>query len=74
MQSIRCKSCNKLLAKARYQQLEIKCPRCKLLNKLSVRNALQEDHESHTIQVKTRGQSNTQAIQQSTNSVCRSKT
>ncbi len=34
MQTIRCKQCNKLLAKAKFQQLEIKCPRCKFFNNL----------------------------------------
>ncbi|MDX1755894.1 MAG: Com family DNA-binding transcriptional regulator [Marinobacter sp.] len=32
MQKIRCGNCNKLLAKAIYQQLEIKCPRCGRIN------------------------------------------
>ncbi|WP_420555166.1 Com family DNA-binding transcriptional regulator [Neptuniibacter marinus] len=32
MQNIRCKQCNKLLAKAIFQQLEIKCSRCGAIN------------------------------------------
>ncbi|MBS9781675.1 MAG: Com family DNA-binding transcriptional regulator [Gammaproteobacteria bacterium] len=34
MQNIRCQQCNKLLAKADFKQLEIKCPRCKFFNNL----------------------------------------
>ncbi len=37
MKQIRCNQCNKLLAKANYKQLEIKCPRCKFLNKSECR-------------------------------------
>ncbi len=48
MQLIRCKSCNKLLAKAVYKQLEIKCTRCKTINFLSVENALSERQECQT--------------------------
>ncbi|RDL44702.1 Com family DNA-binding transcriptional regulator [Marinomonas piezotolerans] len=32
MQNLRCKRCNKLLAKGAFAYIEIKCPRCKLLN------------------------------------------
>ncbi|WP_292950135.1 Com family DNA-binding transcriptional regulator [Neptuniibacter sp. UBA847] len=32
MQNIRCNQCNKLLAKAIFQQLEIKCSRCGHIN------------------------------------------
>ncbi|MBU2967051.1 Com family DNA-binding transcriptional regulator [Amphritea sp. 2_MG-2023] len=32
MQDIRCQRCNKLLAKAIYQVLEIKCSRCGVIN------------------------------------------
>lgn len=32
MQEIRCHHCDRLLAKALFQELEIKCPRCKTLN------------------------------------------
>ncbi|KAF0205481.1 MAG: Mu-like prophage protein [Gallionellaceae bacterium] len=32
MESIRCGNCNRLLAKADYKQIEIKCPRCGTLN------------------------------------------
>jgi len=34
MQEVRCGTCNKLLAKASYQQIEIKCPRCRAINHL----------------------------------------
>lgn len=40
MNEIRCTSCNRLLAKAKYQQIEIKCPRCKTLNKLKANEPL----------------------------------
>lgn len=40
MELIKCRSCDKLLAKTSgYLRLEIKCPRCKSLNLLSVKNA-----------------------------------
>ncbi|MGH1461010.1 MAG: Com family DNA-binding transcriptional regulator [Neptuniibacter sp.] len=32
MQNVRCSQCRKLLAKAIYQQLQIKCPRCGRIN------------------------------------------
>lgn len=32
MEEVRCGSCHKLLAKARYHRLQIKCPRCGTLN------------------------------------------
>ncbi|PJC11814.1 MAG: Com family DNA-binding transcriptional regulator [Comamonadaceae bacterium CG_4_9_14_0_8_um_filter_60_18] len=32
MEIIRCGSCNRLLAKADFRQIEIKCPRCGTLN------------------------------------------
>ena len=34
MLDIRCGGCNKLLARADYKALEIKCPRCKTMNNL----------------------------------------
>ncbi|MDS1619950.1 Com family DNA-binding transcriptional regulator [Escherichia coli] len=34
-QSIRCKNCNKLLARAAFHYIEVKCPRCKTLNQLT---------------------------------------
>ncbi|WP_142850979.1 Com family DNA-binding transcriptional regulator [Telmatospirillum sp. J64-1] len=34
MESIRCGSCRKLLAKAVYRTIEIKCPRCGAINHL----------------------------------------
>ncbi|AQZ81559.1 hypothetical protein BUM88_08025 [Acinetobacter calcoaceticus] len=39
MQLINCRSCGRLLAKGTYQTLEIKCPRCKAINLLSISNA-----------------------------------
>ncbi|KMQ72836.1 Com family DNA-binding transcriptional regulator [Marinobacter subterrani] len=32
MHNIRCGSCNRLLAKGLFEQLEIKCPRCGKIN------------------------------------------
>ncbi|WP_273152872.1 Com family DNA-binding transcriptional regulator [Methylophaga thiooxydans] len=34
MKEVRCGGCSRLLAKAEYVQIEIKCPRCKTLNNL----------------------------------------
>lgn len=43
MNLIKCRSCGRLLAKiGNFNDLEIKCPRCKALNLLSVKNALSE--------------------------------
>lgn len=39
MQDVRCTKCRKLLAKAVFKTLEIKCPRCKFFNKLSAQSA-----------------------------------
>ncbi|EPW0774011.1 Com family DNA-binding transcriptional regulator [Escherichia albertii] len=35
MQNIRCKNCYKLLARASFHHIEIKCPRCKTLNQIT---------------------------------------
>lgn len=43
MNLIKCRSCGRLLAKiGNFNDLEIKCPRCKALNLLSIKNALSE--------------------------------
>lgn len=34
MPEIRCKRCNKLLFRGNGVKIEIKCPRCKLINKI----------------------------------------
>ncbi|WP_083932674.1 Com family DNA-binding transcriptional regulator [Psychrobacter lutiphocae] len=74
MNFLNCNSCGKKLLKIRtFDELSIKCPRCKTLNYLSVKNAKPEDHESHNLEDKTRGQSKTKAIQQSTATIRRSK-
>ncbi|WP_081407365.1 Com family DNA-binding transcriptional regulator [Acinetobacter sp. ETR1] len=39
MQLINCRSCGRLLGKGIYTTLEIKCPRCKTINFLSISNA-----------------------------------
>ncbi len=47
MQQIRCKQCNKLLAKANYKQLEIKCPRCKFFNNLECHEHRQTNGDTY---------------------------
>ncbi|WP_084403969.1 Com family DNA-binding transcriptional regulator [Marinobacterium litorale] len=42
MQEIRCSKCQKLLAKAQFLALEIKCPRCNTMNSLRVLNPAPE--------------------------------
>ncbi|MFW1857901.1 Com family DNA-binding transcriptional regulator [Acinetobacter defluvii] len=38
---VKCRSCDRLLCKiGRFDAIEIKCPRCKTLNFVSVQNAL----------------------------------
>ncbi|WP_460267027.1 Com family DNA-binding transcriptional regulator [Clostridium tertium] len=34
--NIRCKNCNQLLLKADYVRGEVKCPRCKKINKIEI--------------------------------------
>ena len=45
LKEIRCRRCNKLLAKADAGELEIKCPRCGAYNILKVKNFDQESRE-----------------------------
>lgn len=46
MEHIKCNSCDRLLLKiGHFDNLEIKCPRCKTLNYLSVKNALPDCQE-----------------------------
>ncbi|OTG85277.1 hypothetical protein B9T31_12425 [Acinetobacter sp. ANC 4558] len=40
MKLINCRSCGRLLAKGSFTTLEIKCPRCKTMNFMSITNAL----------------------------------
>lgn len=52
MQIIKCRSCDRILAKIGYfNEIEIKCPRCKTINHLSVVNApldcREQREESH---------------------------
>ncbi|MGT3256379.1 Com family DNA-binding transcriptional regulator, partial [Yersinia enterocolitica] len=35
-QNVRCKHCNKLLARASFEYIEVKCPRCKTLNQITL--------------------------------------
>ncbi|WP_435626995.1 Com family DNA-binding transcriptional regulator [Candidatus Ferrigenium straubiae] len=44
METIRCGKCSKLLAKASYSKLEIKCPRCGTLNQLRAESPKPERH------------------------------
>ncbi|WP_152411827.1 Com family DNA-binding transcriptional regulator [Moraxella macacae] len=47
MKQVNCRSCGRLLAKiGSFNNLEIKCPRCKAFNVLSVKNALSEAQET----------------------------
>jgi len=50
MNEIRCRSCNRLLAKAKYQQIEIKCPRCKTLNIKKANEPLTKAHISAKVE------------------------
>ncbi|WP_081401941.1 Com family DNA-binding transcriptional regulator [Acinetobacter colistiniresistens] len=47
MQQINCRSCGRLLAKGTFKTLEIKCPRCKAINFLSISNAPLDRRERH---------------------------
>lgn len=47
MKYLNCQNCTKKLLKiGKFDQLSIKCSRCKTINYLSVQNAIPEDHES----------------------------
>ncbi|WP_131669847.1 Com family DNA-binding transcriptional regulator [Psychrobacter pygoscelis] len=75
MKFISCHECGKKLLKIGiFDQLSIKCSRCKTLNHLSVQNTLSEDHESQYKRGKTREQHSTKTLLKSPNSVCRTKT
>lgn len=58
MKEIRCKCCNRLLAKAVFEQIEIKCPRCKTLNNLKVIEPLIKAPSSANITGENNGQTN----------------
>ncbi len=46
MEHIKCNSCDRLLLKiGTFDVIEIKCPRCKTLNFMSVKNALPDCRE-----------------------------
>ncbi|WP_313233994.1 Com family DNA-binding transcriptional regulator [Delftia acidovorans] len=45
MQEVRCASCNRKLAVGVFQQLDIKCPRCGVINSLRVENSIAERRE-----------------------------
>ncbi len=45
MQDIRCRQCAKLLARAVYTYLEIKCPRCRVINSLKAESLAPERPE-----------------------------
>ncbi|MBF0454933.1 MAG: Com family DNA-binding transcriptional regulator [Magnetococcales bacterium] len=42
MEEIRCGQCNKLLAKGRCNQLEIKCPRCRTISQIRTESPIPE--------------------------------
>lgn len=49
MKFIQCQNCDrKLLKIGKFDELSIKCPRCKTINHLSVTNAKPEVHETPT--------------------------
>ncbi|WP_090322581.1 Com family DNA-binding transcriptional regulator [Nitrosomonas oligotropha] len=70
MQEIRCGQCNKKLAEAVFIQLNIKCPRCGTLNRLSAGSALQE----HPLSVDSRMTQNGRNVPANPISADRSKT
>ncbi len=58
MKECRCKRCNKLLAKAEYELIEIKCPRCKRLNRLKATEPLTTAPSSANVKGEQYGQTN----------------
>ncbi|EFR0954497.1 Com family DNA-binding transcriptional regulator [Salmonella enterica] len=44
--NVRCRHCNKLLARARFDFIEVKCPRCKTLNIITSSSAI--EHPTYT--------------------------
>ncbi|EEF5015737.1 Com family DNA-binding transcriptional regulator [Salmonella enterica] len=45
-QNVRCRHCNKLLARASFDFIEVKCPRCKTLNIITSPSAI--EHPTYT--------------------------
>ncbi|ENQ3980202.1 Com family DNA-binding transcriptional regulator [Salmonella enterica] len=43
--NVRCRHCNKLLARASFDFIEVKCPRCKTLNIITSSSAI--EHPTH---------------------------
>ncbi|EDY0381417.1 Com family DNA-binding transcriptional regulator [Salmonella enterica] len=43
---VRCRHCNKLLARASFDFIEVKCPRCKTLNIITSPSAI--EHPTYT--------------------------
>ena len=59
MEHIKCNSCDRLLLKiGHFDEIEIKCPRCKTLNYLSVKNALPDCLEQKWDKTSVTGQTN----------------
>ncbi|HGJ0761812.1 TPA: Com family DNA-binding transcriptional regulator [Salmonella enterica subsp. enterica serovar Bovismorbificans] len=44
--NVRCRHCNKLLARASFDFIEVKCPRCKTLNTVISSSAI--EHPTYT--------------------------
>ncbi|EAT8527796.1 Com family DNA-binding transcriptional regulator [Salmonella enterica] len=44
--NVRCQHCNKLLARAYFAYIEVKCPRCKTLNQITSQSAI--EHPTYT--------------------------
>ncbi|WP_297813778.1 Com family DNA-binding transcriptional regulator [uncultured Methylophaga sp.] len=56
MIEVRCGGCGRLLAKAEYVQIEIKCPRCKTLNNLKATEPLNQAPTSANAEEENHGQ------------------
>ena len=70
MKQVNCRSCGRLLAKiGNFNDLEIKCPRCKAFNVLSVENASPEVQRDSNV-----GNLDDQSIPKSTPAIRGSKT
>ncbi|MBS9779668.1 MAG: Com family DNA-binding transcriptional regulator [Moraxellaceae bacterium] len=63
MKFIKCQNCNKTLLKiGTFNQLSIKCTRCKTINYLSVENTPSENHEFLEIGEKPRGRTTKETL------------
>lgn len=58
MKDIRCGGCGRLLARAKFIQIEIKCPRCKTLNNMKAIEPLTKAPPSAEDKEVSHGQTN----------------